>query len=202
MRDYKTLSKDTFDKQAENYDQDIHGQHARRLYPFMLQEIIKAYGDHVLDLGCGTGALMEQVYQECPHRTLYGIDLSENMLKIAENRMKDKAILKLGDASMLPFDDLMFDIVYCNDSFHHYPDPESVIGEVYRVLKFGGTFIIGDCYQGFPMRLIMNMFMKYSKDGDVKIYAKKEIEKMLGFYFHDIKWKKVNDRSMIVTGVK
>ena len=147
MRDYKALSKRTFNKQAESYDHDMHGQHARRLYPFMLQEIIKAYGDHVLDLGCGTGALMEQVYQECPHRTLYGIDLSENMLKIAENRMKDKAILKLGDASMLPFDDSMFDIVYCNDSFHHYPDPEAVIAEVYRVLKFGGTFIIGDCYR-------------------------------------------------------
>lgn len=202
MRDYKTLSKDAFDKQAENYDQDIHGQHARRLYPFMLQEIIKAYGDHVLDLGCGTGALMEQVYQECPQRTLYGIDLSEKMLNVAEKRMKDKAVLKLGDSSALPFPDLKFDIVYCNDSFHHYPDPEAVIAEVYRVLKFGGTFIIGDCYQGLPMRLLMNAFMKYSKDGDVKIYAKKEIEKMLGLYFHDIKWKKVNDRSMVVTGVK
>ncbi|MFR5080014.1 MAG: class I SAM-dependent methyltransferase [[Clostridium] innocuum] len=34
--------------------------------------------------------------------------------------MKGRAKLLLGDAAKLPFPDASFDLVYCNDSFHHY----------------------------------------------------------------------------------
>ena len=202
MKDIKMLSKNAFDTQAATYDTDIKGAHARNLYPQMLQEIIHIYGDEILDIGCGTGALLKQVYEEDHRRHLYGIDLSKAMLQKAKERLKDKAKLMQGDSQQLPFKDNSFDLVYCNDSFHHYPYPDKVIQEVYRVLKFGGVFLIGDCYQPFIPRLIMNAFLPFSKEGDVRIYSRKEMMHLFQPYFHDIKWQKVNGKAMIIKGVK
>ena len=61
--DKKRQSQQAFDQQAATYDTDIQGSHARTLYPYMLQEITHAWGDRVLDLGCGTGALTAQVLE-------------------------------------------------------------------------------------------------------------------------------------------
>ena len=202
MKNYKQRSKQAFDMQAKSYDHNQKGDHARKLYPFMIEEIIQVYGTKVLDMGCGTGALMSMVLDEDHGREITGIDLSEKMLEQAKQRMKDKAVLIQGDCENLPLESNYFDLVYCNDSFHHYPNPEKVCKEVFRVLKYGGTFLIGDCYLPFPFRVIMNCFMRYSSEGDVKIYSKKEMELLMNLYFHDIHWKKVTSQAMVIKGVK
>ena len=48
----------------------------------------------------------------------------------------------------------------------------------------------------------MNMYMKYSKEGDVKIYSEREIKKLLSANFRNISWKKLNTTSSIVTAQK
>ena len=141
----KEQSRQTFDLQASKYDTTFYGKHARKIYPYLLNEIIRCYGEEVLDLGCGTGALMKQVISEDSHRHLTGIDLSSQMIEKAKHQLKNKATLVVGDSENLPFFDQTFDIVYCNDSFHHYPNPDNVISEVFRVLKKEGIFIICDC---------------------------------------------------------
>ena len=122
---------------------------------------------------------MKMLLQVDDQRELYGIDLSEKMLSVAESKLSGKVRLVLGDSEHLPFADNFFDVVYCNDSFHHYPAPENVIGEVQRVLKPGGTFLIGDCWQPLVGRAIMNFYMRHSKEGDVKIYSKEEMISLL-----------------------
>ena len=198
----KEQSKNTFNQQASTYDQDIKGSHARTLYPFMLQQIIHIQGSHFLDLGCGTGELMSQVLSEDNTRQIIGLDLSEEMLKIAKQKIGKQAQFILGDSESLPFQDNSFDLVYCNDSFHHYPHPQTVIAEVYRVLKPEGVFLIGDCYEKGISRWIMNIFMKFSHEGDIKIYSKKEMYQLVGEYFHELRWQKVNSRSFIMKGKK
>ena len=147
MADIKERSKSTFNQQADTYDEDIHGQHARTLYPVLLSKLAHIPFQRALDLGCGTGEMMKMLLQSDDQRELYGIDLSEKMLSVAEGKLSGKVQLVLGDSEHLPFVDNFFDVVYCNDSFHHYPAPENVIREVQRVLKPGGTFLIGDCWQ-------------------------------------------------------
>ena len=49
-------SRIAFDRQADTYDSDFHGKHARELYPFMLELMIQLPVRDVLDLGCGTCA--------------------------------------------------------------------------------------------------------------------------------------------------
>ncbi|MFR1166785.1 MAG: class I SAM-dependent methyltransferase [Adlercreutzia equolifaciens] len=86
----------------------------------------------MLDLGCGTGALAEIVLDEIPGCALVGVDLSANMAERAAERLGGRAEVVVGDAERLPFRDNSFDAAYCNDSFHHYPDPALAAFQVWR----------------------------------------------------------------------
>ena len=202
MADIKERSKSTFNQQADTYDEDINGQHARTLYPVLLSKLAHIPFQRALDLGCGTGEMMKMLLQVDDQRELYGIDLSEKMLSVAESKLSGKVRLVLGDSEHLPFADNFFDVVYCNDSFHHYPAPENVIREVQRVLKPGGTFLIGDCWQPLVGRAIMNFYMRHSKEGDVKIYSKEEMVSLLSQGFLDISWEQVGHTACVSMGIK
>lgn len=123
----KARSRAAFDAQAETYDAGMQGDHARGLYRIVAGEVARACGGidspRVLDLGCGTGALAEIVLDEIPGCALVGVDLSANMAERAAERLGGRAEVVVGDAERLPFRDNSFDAAYCNDSFHHYPDP-------------------------------------------------------------------------------
>ena len=110
---------------------------------------------------------------------LYGLDLSENMLRTAKEKLGDDADLTIGDAEALPFEDGTFDLLLCNDSFHHYPAPDKVLMEFMRVLKPEGTLLLSDYCMAFPLRQLMNVFIRFSDDGDVRIYSEKEITGLL-----------------------
>lgn len=90
----------------------------------------------------------------------------------------------------------------CNDSFHHYPAPMNVLREVHRVLKPGGTFLMGDCWQPLVGRIIMNFYMRHSKEGDVKIYSEAEIVSMLSKYFRNVSWEQIGNTACIAMGEK
>ena len=142
MNTVKENSKAAFNQQAATYDKDIKGQHARSLYPVLLEKLSHIPFQSALDLGCGTGEMLKLILQKDPHKELCGIDLSEEMLAVAKSKLSEQVKLLLGDSEALPFPDNAFDVVYCNDSFHHYPAPQNVLREVNRVLKPGGTFLI------------------------------------------------------------
>ena len=152
MNTIKENSKAAFNQQAATYDKDIKGQHARSLYPVLLEKLSHIPFQSALDLGCGTGEMLKLILQKDPHKELCGIDLSEEMLAVAKSKLPEQVKLLLGDSEALPFPDNAFDVVYCNDSFHHYPAPKDVLREINRVLKPGGTFLMGDCWQPFVGR--------------------------------------------------
>src|SRR5699024_10391282 len=116
------------------------------LYPILLEKLSHISFQSALDLGCGTGEMMERILQADASKDLCGIDLSEEMLAAARSKLPAQVRLLLGDSEALPFPDASFDVVFCNDSFHHYPAPRNVLREVRRVLKPGGTFLMGDCW--------------------------------------------------------
>lgn len=145
---------------------------------------------------------MRLLLEADPGRKLFGLDLSEEMLSVARAKLQGRAALTVGDSERLPYPDSVFDVVYCNDSFHHYPAPEKVLGEVFRVLRPGGTFLLGDCWQPPVGRAIMNVYMRHSKTGDVKIYSRKELTALLAEYFHDVTWERAGLTACIALGRK
>ncbi|MDO4340294.1 MAG: class I SAM-dependent methyltransferase [Eubacteriales bacterium] len=202
MANEKQKSKKAFNQQAATYDQDMRGQHARSLYPILLEKLSDISYHSALDLGCGTGEMIKRILEQDAQKALTGIDLSEKMLKIAKGKLNGRAKLLLGDSEHLPFQDGTFDVVYCNDSFHHYPAPENVLAEVKRVLKTGGLFLMGDCWQPFIGRTIMNFYMKHSNEGDVKIYSEQEIRFMFEKYFINVQWEQAGKTACIAWGEK
>ena len=202
MVDIKENSKVAFNQQAATYDNDIKGQHARSLYPVILKKLSEIPYHTALDLGCGTGEMMRLILQQNKDKSLYGIDLSEKMLEVAKEKLGNHVNLILSDSEQLPFSDSFFDVVYCNDSFHHYPAPDKVLSEVYRVLKPNGIFVMCDCWQPTIGRAIMNFYMKHSKEGDVKIYSENEIRKLFSVHFSKVLWKRIGNTACMAFGIK
>ena len=202
MNAIKENSQAAFNRQAATYDEDMKGQHARSFYPVLLEKLSHIPFQSALDLGCGTGEMLKLILQEDTHKELCGIDLSEKMLAVAKSKLPEQVKLILGDSESLPFSDNAFDVVYCNDSFHHYPAPQNVLREVYRVLKPGGTFLMGDCWQPLVGRAIMNFYMRHSKEGDVKIYSEAEMVSMLSERFRDVSWERIGNTACIAMGKK
>ena len=73
MKDKKKLSKDTFNLQATTYDIDKNGAHARTLYPYIIDKLSDISFDNVLDVGCGTGEILNTIKNIYPAVSLYGI---------------------------------------------------------------------------------------------------------------------------------
>ena len=193
MINFKELSRNTFDSQAETYNIDKNGKHARSIYPYIIDKLSDMQFSNVLDVGCGTGEILNIIKTLYPAVSLFGIDISKEMLKQAEEKGLNNSTLFLGDAENLPFENERFDLLICTDSFHHYPNPQRAIDEFYRVLRVGGILLLADFWKPFPFRQLMNLFIPFSNEGDVKIYSKNEIIKFLEqSNFKNIQYQKIN----------
>lgn len=203
MTDYKNLSKSAFNVQANTYDVDKTGKHARGQYKYVLNELQQLDFQKILDVGCGTGEILKSIKERYSFVQLYGLDISEEMLKQANDKLKGTATLILGDAENITLETNSFDLLLCTDSFHHYPNPQQAISEFYRVLKHGKFLLIAYYWKPFPIRQIMNLFISYSNEGDVKIYSKKEIIEFLKQGgFQEIIYKKIQNSGYLVIAKK
>ena len=91
---------------------------------------------NILDAGCGTGALLQELqqYGEC-----YGIDSAQQAVDFCRER--SVAHVRLGDVSNIPFADNSFDVVLALDVLEHLENDVRAIQETKRVLKPGGIAI-------------------------------------------------------------
>ena len=100
-------------------------------------------GDHVLEVGVGTG-INAPLYPRTCHVT--GVDFSASMLEKARERVAGKRLLNIRllemDAASLTFEDDSFDIVYAPYVISVVPDPVQVVREMRRVCRPGGKMII------------------------------------------------------------
>lgn len=101
-------------------------------------------GESILDIGCGNARDILPML-ECG-ASIVGVDLSEGMLQQARRDLAAAGYhdvrLELGDATQLTFPDGTFDKVVCSETIEHIPEAEKAIGEMYRVLKPGGSLVI------------------------------------------------------------
>src|SRR5277367_5143858 len=101
-------------------------------------------GGRILEVGVGTGIALPQYSKDC---RLCGIDISEQMLRKAEERVAEFGLtnvegLWVMDAEHLSFPDASFDVIVAQYVITTVPNPEATLDEFARVLKPGGEIIL------------------------------------------------------------
>jgi ubiquinone/menaquinone biosynthesis C-methylase UbiE/uncharacterized C2H2 Zn-finger protein len=112
----------------------------------MLHALDGVHGPLVLDVATGTGRLPRTLL----NRPLFqgyvvGLDLSSRMLREADASLRpyrDRYTLVWHNAQDLPFPDETFDAVACLEALEFMPSPQRVLGEMARVLRPGGVFLV------------------------------------------------------------
>ncbi len=107
-------------------------------------------GDHVLEIGSGTGRHAVQVAKWiAPEGTLDVFDVQQDMLDAVMRRAEDQSIANItpthGQAGgQLPYPDAQFDAAYLVTVIGEIPDPDVALRELRRVLRPGGRLAVGE----------------------------------------------------------
>ncbi len=122
----------------------------RRLYQRVIGDIAPVLSEgKVLDAGTGPGTLARDIARSLPRLQVYGIDLSEDMIRLAREHAKreqleERVHFDSGNIAHMPYPDQSFDLVVSTISMHHWYEIEQPLRDLYRVLRPGGRLWIYD----------------------------------------------------------
>ncbi len=89
----------------------------------------------VLELGCGPGGNLQEVWKKSPNK-LVGVDISQEMISLSKEKLSSKIELVKIDGTTLPFKDKEFDIVFTATVLQHNTDDhmlKQILAEICRV---------------------------------------------------------------------
>ncbi len=160
-------------KMAKTYDQrepHFRPENQRKVRG-VLEELRSRSGGRLLDVGCGTGFIINlarDLFDE-----IHGVDITEAMLEKVDASGGHIELHRCG-AEQMPFDDACFDVVTAYAFLHHLQETGPVLREVFRVLKKGGVF-----YADLePNRLFWQLATQHDgrEAAQVRPLAKREID--------------------------
>jgi len=144
----------------------------------VIKTIVNHQPEKVLDIATGTGDLVISLAEKGLDN-IVGLDLSNGMLEVARKKVKaknfDKQIeLVQGDSENLPYEDNYFDAISVAFGVRNFENLEKGLGEIYRVLKPGGIFIVLETAvpQKFPFKQGYVFYTKYILPTIGKIFSK------------------------------
>ncbi|MEZ2321626.1 MAG: class I SAM-dependent methyltransferase [Microcoleus sp.] len=136
-------------------------------------------GERILDLGCGTGVLIQRLLQVAPASEVVGIDASAEMLEIAKHKLPEFVDLKLGSADRLPLASNYFDIVVSTSAFHFFRSPSQALQEAKRVLKPNGRLVITDWCSDYLTCQVCDFFLRCFHPAHLRTYGVAELQAMM-----------------------
>ena len=101
-------------------------------------------GSRVLEIGFGSGKLHAELAERY---AMAGLDRAPGMVRLTQRRLVSRGLtseLHAGDVTALPWGDATFDAVLLTFAFSAFPDAETALDEIVRVIKPGGKLIIVD----------------------------------------------------------
>ena len=133
-----------FDRRVDTYEDHMRPW---RAYYRWLGELIPAQAETLLDLGCGTGLELDEIFRLHPDIRVTGIDLAPGMLaRLREKHPERKLTLTVGDYLTVPLAPCAFDVAVAFETLHHFP-PETKLGlfrRIFAALRPGGMLLEGD----------------------------------------------------------
>src|SRR5574344_109053 len=126
-----------FDKLAPSWDKsELHSNN--EIVSFLNVLPIKQ-GGKILDVGCGTGLITPILYKKSKG-IVKGIDISNEMIKIAKNKNYKNISFICGDFNC--FDEIEYDLIVIFNAYPHFLALDRFKNSLYRVLKKNGKFAI------------------------------------------------------------
>ena len=133
-----------FDRRVDSYEDHMRPWRAHYRW---LGELIPAQAETLLDLGCGTGLELDEIFRLHPDIRVTGIDLAPGMLaRLREKHPERKLTLTVGDYLTVPLAPCAFDVAVAFETLHHFP-PETKLGlfrRIFAALRPGGMLLEGD----------------------------------------------------------
>ena len=135
--------------------------------------------ERLLDVGCGTGALLARLAGPHPTALLAGIDPVPEMLAVARRRLAPAVDLREGWAEALPFASERFDVVVSNNMLHYVRQPLAALREMGRVLRPGGRLVITDWCDDYLACRLCDLYLRLFSPSHVKVYRRRECLRLL-----------------------
>jgi len=142
----------------------------------------------VLEIGSGTGHVIQIVKQMFPDCHYTAVDIDESLLEIAKQKGADEIVISTGEPLSLPYEDNSFDLVLMMEVLEHLYKPEEALKEAKRLC--GDHFIAS--VPNEPLWRVLQMLMlkhlKYGGNtpGHINHWNKISFGKLISSYF-DIK---------------
>lgn len=155
--------KQYFDNKAETHGASVKSSDYFNEESFFMQRdhtlawLGELKGKTVLDAGCGVGAFSEPLVA---NNTVHGVDFSEKSLQHAASR---GLLTSSDDLTALTFESNKFDVVLCIGVIQLIEQYKTVIRELARVTKPGGTLLIETLNKGSIQRKMLRLFEKSKK---------------------------------------
>ncbi len=132
-----------FDRLAPQWDEEERTDISERLARVAELSCLRK-GQHVLDVGTGTGVLIPHILRAIGERgVVVAIDISREMLcRAVRKGLPQNVYFVLGDMHRAGVRTEAFDRVLCNAVFPHFDDKERALCEAWRVLRPGGLLVI------------------------------------------------------------
>jgi ubiquinone/menaquinone biosynthesis C-methylase UbiE len=147
-----------FDRRAATYDDKLW---QRLFFEPVHSGLLAALPDdpvphRVLDVGCGTGLLLERLARSWPAAEMIGVDPAPAMVELARSKHRGDGRFRfeISAAEELSFPDATFDLALSTVSFHHWSDPSRGLQEVARVIRPGARLYLADAYPGGVLRFL------------------------------------------------
>jgi ubiquinone/menaquinone biosynthesis C-methylase UbiE len=175
MNKNEKYSKENYDKIAGNYDETFDGRFTKSYKAIITDLAMPKNGDSVLDVGCGNGSLIAAISKKADI-SAFGVDISPKMIAECQKNYPD-INFKISSGELIPFEDSTFNCVVMCCVLHHLHTPETFFTEAKRILKPGGTLIVGDPWMPIIARQVTNFIVApLLKAGDNKIFTHKRFK--------------------------
>lgn len=154
-----------------------------------LIEMLNLKGDElVLDLATGTGRVARPLSKHIKNGKIVGVDQALAMLDVGHQHKEPipSYLQSAGEADKLPFKTNTFDRAFVSFSLHHFANPPGVVGEVLRVLKNGGRFVVLDPILeeakdsvDAALESKINQVFRRTHGGDFRFHTASSIQRLL-----------------------